>query len=84
MKTISLKQLRLDIYSPCLISIGFDKFHLMDRYRNILFRLKDTDIYPKAQRKYREEGKSRDTAEDVVQRILENKNMFSDGSADQN
>ncbi len=42
---------------------------LLDPDPNV--RLKAADIYLKAHGKYREDGKSKDTAEDVVQRIME-------------
>jgi hypothetical protein len=42
-------------------------------------------IYLKAHGKCRKEGKSRDTAEDVVRRIMENKKIVNrDGRADLN
>jgi hypothetical protein len=39
MKTISLKQLRLDIYSLNLISIGIKDFQIIDTYLQFVFSL---------------------------------------------
>ena len=50
---------------------------LMASKHNILFRIKAADIYLKAHGKCRKEGKSRDTAEDVVRGIMENKKIVN-------
>jgi len=48
----------------------FRVFRQSPKIPQILFRIKAADIYLKAHGKYRKEGKSRDTAEDVVRKIM--------------